>query len=237
MKRFIRLYCLPFAGGNILSYRKLLSYLAPHVVFTPLELPGRGKRLKEALLTNIDDMIDDFLQQIVPDIADPYAIYGHSMGALSGYILACAIQQQQHPLPLHLFVSGRQSPVAANQSQPIHALPDAAFLQKLKEYGGIPDAIAREPEMLAFFLPIFRADFHAIEEYRLIDAPQLSVPLTVLFGTDENFSRNDVLNWQGLTAAPTVFQEFPGNHFFIFDHLEAIGNLISDTLHPYTAQN
>jgi surfactin synthase thioesterase subunit len=230
MKQSIRLYCLPFAGGNTLSYRKLSSYLASHVVLTPLELPGHGKRIREPLLISIDAMIADLLQQILPDIGEPYAIYGHSMGALLGYILTCTMRRQQLPLPLHLFVSGHQSPAAANHTPSIHTLPDTDFLQKLQEYGGIPEAVAKEQELLEFFLPIFRADFQAIEEYRPTNTLKLSVPMTVLFGTNEGFSRNDVLHWQYLTTASFVFHEFPGNHFFIYEHLEAIGNLISGTL-------
>jgi surfactin synthase thioesterase subunit len=64
MKPSIRLFCIPFAGGNIYSYRQLCRHLHKDIVPQPVELPGRGKRLKEPLLTNIAEMTDDILQQI-----------------------------------------------------------------------------------------------------------------------------------------------------------------------------
>ncbi len=228
MNHSLRLYCLPFAGGNIYSYRKLANFLAPHIIFAPLELPGRGKRLHEPLLTHLDAMVADLLRQITPHISEPYAVYGHSMGALLGYLLTGFLQQQHLPLPRHLFVSGRQSPGIPERTERLHALPDAEFLQKLQEFGGIPDAIAREQELLAFFLPVFRADFQAIEAYdSAINAPLLSVPLTILFGSDEHFCERDVRHWQNLTTAAITFHQFSGNHFFIFDHLEAVGTILS----------
>lgn len=231
MKHSTRLYCLPFAGGNIYAYRKLAAYFAPSIIFTPLELPGRGQRMREPLLTDLDAMLADLLQQLAPDDLVPYALYGHSMGALLGYLLAQTLQRRHFPLPKHLFVSGHQSPAIPMCTKPLHALPDGVFLEKLKAFGGIPDEIVRESEFLALFLPIFRADFQAFEAYRpATDMPQLTIPITVLFGTDDQFPYEDALHWQHLTTGPTTFHTFSGNHFFIFDHVKAIGKLLSQTL-------
>ncbi len=104
----ITLYCLPYAGGHSLSYRDFQANVAENILIKPLELPGRGKRIKEPLLTNLETMVDDLFQQIQNELNDkPYAIYGHSMGTLLGYLLTKRILNAGKPAPLHLFVSGR----------------------------------------------------------------------------------------------------------------------------------
>lgn len=229
----VRLWCVPFAGGTVYSYRKLTNFLAPSVAFAPLELPGRGKRIGEPLLRDVDAMLRDLARQILPRTSEPYAIYGHSMGALLAYLLTIALQQRQCPLPQHLFVSGRQSPGIPRRMPPLHALPDEEFLRQIQAFGGLPEVIARERELVALFLPVLRADFQALESYAVPDAIRASripVPITVFFGASDYFPRRDAEDWQNFSTGKVAVHEFSGDHFFIFHHLSAIGGIISRTL-------
>jgi len=107
----ITLYCLPFAGGHSLSYRDFQANVDENILIKPLELPGRGKRIREPLLTNLEAMADDVFQQVISDLnGQLYAIYGHSMGAILGYLLTKRLVNAGKPAPLHLFVSGRKTP-------------------------------------------------------------------------------------------------------------------------------
>ncbi|HYC27772.1 MAG TPA: thioesterase domain-containing protein, partial [Chitinophagaceae bacterium] len=102
----INIYCLPFAGGSQLSYSPFVQYESEHIQFLPLELPGRGARWREPLLTDIHEMTNDAFEQIKNGLTDPYAIYGHSMGSLIGYLLTKKILAHNLPAQLHLFFSG-----------------------------------------------------------------------------------------------------------------------------------
>ncbi|MEN8219998.1 MAG: thioesterase domain-containing protein [Pseudomonadota bacterium] len=120
----ITLYCLPFAGGHTLSYRDFQAHVAETILIKPLELPGRGKRTREPLLTNLEAMADDVFEQVISDLnGQLYAIYGHSMGAILGYLLTKRILNAGKSAPLHLFFSGREAPAVIDGDSLKHQLP------------------------------------------------------------------------------------------------------------------
>ncbi len=226
----IPLFCLPFAGGNVYSYREFPRYHADFIDIIVLDLPGHGRRIREPLLTNIDDMVDDIFYQIKGDLGGSYAIYGHSMGALIGYVLSQKIRQEKMSMPVHFFVSGHQGPCVASKQKNWHLLPKKEFIEKVMEYGGIPKEIVAEKDLMDLFVPILKADFQAISDYNYKKTTLLEIPVTVMIGLDEDISYEEALQWQNITTQKIVVKQFPGNHFFIFDHLPKIGNLISRTL-------
>jgi surfactin synthase thioesterase subunit len=187
--------------------------------------------MAEPLLTNIFDLVDDVFYLIKDDLAEPYAIYGHSLGTILGYLLSCKIVRENLPLPLHLFVSGRQGPPIEGEERGWHLLPDAEFIQRVLAYGGIPREVAAEKELMDLFVPIMRADFQALSAYSYHQPEEpLSIPITVMIGSEEDITYEEALTWQAVTTHPVSIEQFPGNHFFIFDHLQKIGQLISETL-------
>ena len=44
----VRLFCFPYAGGAAFAYRGWEKHLPREVELYPVELPGRGSRLREA---------------------------------------------------------------------------------------------------------------------------------------------------------------------------------------------
>ncbi|MCP5006329.1 MAG: thioesterase [Planctomycetes bacterium] len=226
----ITLFCLPFSGGNTYSYREFEEHKAEFVQTVAIDLPGHGKRFGQPLLTNIYDMADDVFQQIQNRLNKPYAIYGHSLGAILGYLVSHKIANSTFPMPLHLFVSGRQGPAIPSKMKDMHLLPREEFIDKLMAYGGIPRVVEAEKELMYLFVPIIRADFQAISEFKHENVSPLDVPITVMIGLDEDITYEEALEWQEETNHPLSVNQFPGNHFFIFDHLPEIGRIISQTL-------
>ncbi len=81
----MNMICLPFAGGNVYSYQGYEKLAPASLNVIPLELPGRGARIREKLLKNLDEMVDDVFKQAKPYLNQkPYMIYGHSMGTFWG---------------------------------------------------------------------------------------------------------------------------------------------------------
>lgn len=60
----MRLLCLPYAGGSAASiYLPWKRKLKEEVEVIPLELAGRGKRIKEPLLQSVDEMVTDLIEK------------------------------------------------------------------------------------------------------------------------------------------------------------------------------
>lgn len=226
----LKLICLPYAGGNRHAFRPYHQFLPENIEPFILDYPGHGARMREPLLTDIHEVVKDVYKQVEPLLNAPYAIYGHSMGALVGYLLAKEIQRQQQPLPMQLFLTGSEAPSVPSQHGDKHLLPQAAFFQALKEMGGIPDEVLAHADLMALMEPILRADFKAISEYRHQHGPLLDIPLTIMTGSDEHIPPGDITAWQEETLYPIRTLEFDGGHFFILQHPQQIAAEIAGQL-------
>lgn len=225
------IYCLPFAGGSQQSYYQFTDHDSNEVSFISLELPGRGSRWKEPPLKDIHVMCDDVFSQIKNELSQPYAIYGHSMGSLIGYLLTKRILQERLPAPLHLFCSGAHEPTRPLVEKPRHLFSKEDFIKKLKQLGGSPDEVLDDPVMLEFYEPLLRADFEATDSYIHQPCEPFDVPITVMIGTDEGISLEQAWAWQQETTAPIEVIHFPGKHFFIFDHVADIIHIMKSNLY------
>jgi surfactin synthase thioesterase subunit len=228
----INIICLPFAGGNKYSYRAYSGSNTASLNFVTLEYPGRGARIKEALTFNLDDLVDDLYTQCIALINEgEYALYGHSMGGLISYLLAKKILANNLNVPKHLFISGTVGPSAPVRLEKKRSLlGKEAFLQAIKDFGGMPDEILKNDELLDFFEPILRADFTVSESYRHNASPPLNIPITVITGSQEDMEINEIKTWQRETTEPVDFRVLSGGHFFIYEHVERILNIIINKL-------
>ena len=226
----INLICLPFAGASIYSYRNITKHIADFINIIPVELPGRGQRISEPLLSDIHKIVDDAFLQIKMHINIPYAIYGHSMGTLMGFLLAKRILNENLPQPLHLFFSGRGGPSVQDKDKDIHALPKKEFIKKLQEYEGSPQEILNDESIMEFFEPVLRADFKAISTYTYKKSTPFDIPITVMIGKTENTTYEEAIKWQDETSKDISLRQLPGGHFFIYQHSQEIGKIFSSTL-------
>ena len=230
-RKKIQLFCLPFAGGTSYAYRDWGQHLSDWIEVVPVELAGRGRRANEPLLSSMEDLVDDVLEQVRRSLCEPYAVYGHSMGACLSYLLVRAALTESLPLPCHLFCTGRNAPSIAGNYRDRHLLPKAAFIEELRAMGGCPEAVLNDADLMDYFLPIMRADFQAHASYVYRPTSAFDIPLTTMMGSaDAETERAAVLDWQRETQQPLDFVEFAGGHFFIVDHLPAIGRHISEKL-------
>ncbi|MCK9414296.1 MAG: thioesterase domain-containing protein [Prolixibacteraceae bacterium] len=225
----MKLFFIPFSGGNAYSYSEFEKYLPEEIEFINLELPGRGKRIAEDLLTNIDDMTEDLFGIIEPEIKGNYALFGHSLGALLCFTLCRYIAMKKANPPKYLFVSGQTAPCLIKPDKR-YSLPDDKFIEMLRQMEGTPEELLSDQGFVQFFLPIVKMDFQAIANYKHVPTKPFNVPIAVLLGNLENISNEDAANWQIETNEEITIHRFDGGHFFIFNKTEEICRLISDKI-------
>jgi external thioesterase TEII len=223
-----QLFLLHFAGGNCYSFQFLKKQMEQEFEFCPLELPGRGRRMNEALLDSKQDAVSDYVRQIKSArTAQPFVIYGHSMGASLGLEVAAELAQAGDA-PLAMIVSGNAGP-GMGEKKERYLLPDSEFKTELRELGGAPEEVLENEELFSFFAPILRADFQILETGALVRPEEtlLNVPITALMGAKEETSV-DIENWKRFSSASVRTQVLEGNHFFIYDHPSAIVEAIKN---------
>ncbi len=226
----VTLFCFPFAGGSSYSYRDLHGLTGDFIEIVPLELQGRGRKYGTPLLTNIHDIAAGLYTGIKDKLSARYAFWGHSMGGWLAYLIIKKIIAENIPPPEHFFISGCEAPSVDTSRRDRHTLPKNELMALLRKYNGCPVEVLENEELMDMFEPIIRADFKAVETYIHEPAAPLNLPMTVMRGLQEEISYRDVLKWQEETVHKIKLLQFPGAHFFIYDHLPEIGRIITDTL-------
>ena len=215
----MRLFCLPHAGSGTAGFHRWKAELRrPEIGIDvcPIMLPGRETRLAEPPAKAADTLIPALLAASRELLATPYAIYGHSMGALLALAWAAAIERAGLPLPRWLIVSGRNAPGEPPPSRLLHRMPDAEFIAELeRRYGTTAPGLLDDPELRAIFLPILRADLTLVETFPAVPARALACPIAALAGaSDRTVSDAGLERWRGWTAADFRAERLPGDHFF-----------------------
>lgn len=225
-------FLLHFAGGSCYSFDFLKKYVHFNIEFIPLELPGRGKRSTQPLITDKKAAIDDYFQQIrlKRNRYQDYLVFGHSMGATLGLSVVKKMEAIGD-IPSCLVVSGNSGPgieevqaeIKANQR---HAMSDDDFKNELREIGGVSDEVLDNQELYEYYSPILRADFQLLETDGFMEkGTQIKAPIYALMGTQEKYNVH-IENWKNFTRASCHSETLEGGHFFIYDHAQRLGELI-----------
>lgn len=219
-----RLFCLPHAGGDGSVFLPWAEPLRPQVEVLPVALPGRGKRYQERPATHLQSLAHSLAAGLAPLAGGPYALFGHSLGALLAFEAARELARGGRP-PRVLIASGSPSPPrAAEPRQERHLLSDEAFLDVVLAAGGTPPEVLSEPELRRLVLPRLRADYAMAETYRYAEGPPLPCPILVYAGSADDRTGGDVeADWSRLsTHGARPLRGFPGGHFYLEDCRPAV---------------
>ena len=212
----LRLFCLPYAGGSASVFRTWAAAFAPSIAVCPVQWPGRGTRWREPPVDDLAALVAATASGLDGYVDIPFAVFGHSLGALVGFELTRYWRQRGAALPVALFVSGCNAAHCPSTSPPIATLPDTELFERLRALGGITPEVLDQPELIAFYLPVVRADLAAAETYGYRAEPPLSCPITAFAGTrDPEADRDSVRSWHEHTRGLFTLCELPGDHFFI----------------------
>ena len=225
----VRLFCFPYAGGGVPVFRSWPQAL-PDIEIWIANLPGRGSRFSEGLLTSMPDLVEALARHLPLSDGRPFAFLGHSMGARVAFELARVLRRRRRTLPAHLFVAACPAPQLPPRP-PAHNLPPDAFLAELQRRGGIPDEILSEPKLLHLLLPIVRADLMLYETAVYRDEPPLICPITALSGQEDPIVSSESLSaWSVQTSGAFQQMILPGDHFFLHPAPAQLFRAIQTTL-------
>jgi medium-chain acyl-[acyl-carrier-protein] hydrolase len=215
-KGSLRLFCFPYAGGSTQEFRLWKSQLPPQISLCLVHLPGRERRIREPLISNLQELIQNLADHIFLDPQIPYAFFGHSMGTSVSFELARELRRRKQPEPVHLFVAGRTAPQWPRVDHAIFRLPHDQFIAEIRKLHDTPPEFLENNELVEMLIPILRADFELIGTYQYLPERPLSCPITAYGGLrDEKVSAIGLQAWKEQTSSAFRARMFPGGHFFI----------------------
>jgi surfactin synthase thioesterase subunit len=184
-------------------------------------------------MTSARDLARQLAPEIIETVRPPYAIFGHSTGALCAFEVSREIRRLDGPLPVHLFVAGRRAPGIPMVRTELAGLPAGELAELLRQLGGTSESVLESPQMMRLLQPLLAADFQVNEMYTYSAEPPLPIPITAFASTRDPFALPDeVAGWQDETGAGYAQLVLEGSHFAIFDHAHAVLGQIAAALRP-----
>ena len=234
VRRRMRIYCFSCAGGNAHSYLPWQDLLSARYDICAVQLPGRGARFDEIPFDTLTELVSAFVDVFRRHSDQPFAFFGHSLGALIAFEVARKLHALKLEMPRHLFVAGCSAPQCRGEQRFLHRLPDAELVEELKSYDGTPHEVISNQELMALVLPAIRSDFALAENYAYKASDVLKVPISVLAGKGDEHTTGEMEGWRLETSGPCRVQWFEGRHFFINSERDAVLAYLQEKLgeHP-----
>ncbi|MEU3604597.1 thioesterase domain-containing protein [Streptomyces sp. NPDC035033] len=212
----VPLFLLPPAGGSTALYRSAAWRALPDpVAACPVEPPGHGLRMAEGEpLHDLDALVALLDDRLRPPDGAPWAVLGHSLGALTAAAWALRAQRAGHP-PVAVYLSAATPPWLRTDARDLAAADDAALWARLAALGGVPPRVAASPTARRLLTGVMRADVTAAAGWRPDLTTRLTCPVVAVAAAgDPAVDPATRHGWDRLTTGPFTPLALPGGHFY-----------------------
>jgi len=219
-----QVFLFPHAGGTASMYQAWAATLPSSMDVRTLQLPGRQERLDEKPFHDVTPLLEALQEAFEAELdGRPYLLFGHSFGGLLAYRLSVAAEDAGIPLPTLLAVSGWAPGLRSSEElEAVAGMSDDALLARVAELGLMPEGTTLDPATLSTIMPAMRGDFLVAGSVKN-DGALVPCPVAAYCGTADPIVRpQDMAGWAELSTDFLGVTEFPGGHFYHFDHAAAV---------------
>lgn len=163
----------------------------------------------------------------------PYAVLGHSLGALIAFELLRELKRAHITDPMLFMPCGRRAPQSGRDERPmLHLLPDKELLGKLmtESYTSTDlKAALQDNELSTLFLPQIRSDLTVEETYQFShDEDRLNCPIVAFGGADDiDVPLSELKLWGAHTSESFRYHVLPGSHHFLYRPAASMAQLVT----------
>jgi surfactin synthase thioesterase subunit len=216
----LALFCFPYAGGGTMVYRSWRDAL-PETAIVATRLPGRESRLGEPPVESMEALVEILAPELLPHLREPFAFFGHSMGAILAFEVIRWLRERGHPKPIALHVSAARAPQYRLNHQPGPEPDEQSFMGELRRLEGTPRDVLDNPELMRLALPALRVDANLYRKYVYHPGDPLPLPIHAYGGlSDPSIQREHLDRWREQTTREFSIRQFEGGHFYI-QHAQA----------------
>jgi surfactin synthase thioesterase subunit/acyl carrier protein len=246
----VRLFCFPYAGGGVVSFRTWPQLLDDTVEVVAVEPPGRGTRINE---TAVDDL-NTFVERLLPEMVDwldrPSAFFGHCLGGLTMFATLRALPEACAHFIKYAFACGVRAPHLVKRMGefednlaydmmlhrdfdirvPLTAQTDDVFADIIRQFDTpAADKMLEIPKLRKVLLPTIRAEFGMAYNYKYRPVEPFSFPISSFVGDlDPWVSVEDSAGWGEHTRGGFTNHVRKGSHFLMAEDREYILGTINN---------
>ena len=210
----IRLVCFSNAGGGASMFRQWHTFLGGDVEVWGAVYPGRDTLIGEPISKSISTIISYYINDLSLFNDLKIVFYGHSFGALIAYMLAIKLRDLGCSIDV-LCVGARRSPTMPSREK-MDFSSDKKLVDQLATFGGIPDVLLRDNDMLNYFLPHIRNDLELNEKTITLSNMKLDTPIFAYSSPDDILVLpKEIRAWGDCTDRSFENISLSGGHFFI----------------------
>lgn len=209
------LLCFPHAGGGPSAFHRWAEVLPAGVELLAVRLPGRHTRIGERPYDDWDELLHR-LGRVVSEAVDrPFALFGHSLGAMMAYELTRRLVDGAETAPHRLLLAGCRAPDVPLLLPAIHRLPDEEFTRNLSLVAGTPPEVLADRRMMRLVRPLMRADLTLAETWPPVAPTPVHVPATAFAGRDDTAAPPWSTRRWARFVGPLTMHVLAGGHFFV----------------------
>ena len=233
----VRLFCFPYAGGGLGSFRDWAQRFNSAVELVAVEAPGRGTRINETAVDDLDAFVAGLLPEMIDWLDRPSAFFGHCLGGLSMFATLRALPKEHLRFIKHAFACGVRPPHLLKRRGefednliygmmlhrdfdikiPPFAQNDEIFADIIRHFDTpAADRMLEIPKLRKILLPTIRAEFCMAYNYNYQPGEPFSFPISSFVGdSDPWVSEEDSASWGELTRGGFTNHECKGSHFLM----------------------
>lgn len=210
-----RLFCFHHAGGSASVFRRWPEAIGADVQVLAVQLPGREERLRDTMPADMAALIADLDEHLDAELTEPFAFYGHSMGARIAHNLAERRFLAGATLPSALLVGASKAPHLPVPLVSVYSAPDQRLIKAMLDIGGLSPMLLNYPDWIQAALSLIRQDLRLCASETKRDRPPLPCPIHVFTGAaDPLVSAGEAGEWCRYSSVSCAPHIVPGDHFF-----------------------
>jgi polyketide synthase 12 len=198
-----------------------------------IQWPGRENRIDEPIFTDLNLMLNDLEDAILPLLEDnsPFALYGHSFGGIVAFELARRLRFKHGKIPMHFFCSATMAPQITltwkNRDVMKASTISSNSEQKLLGLMSYIDDL----DFVKTILPGMRRDMPLLVGYEYQEEEAFDIPFTVFSAMEDEVTLPEEMKPWEVHTTNTFRQELVhGDHWFVSRNKDFIREQISNDL-------
>ncbi len=225
-----QLFCFTYAGGAA-SFFDIIETDLDCVELVKFEYAGHGTRHREPLYSDFNELADDLFNQFrLSYRAGDYSLFGYSMGTISLVEVLKRIIASGINLPKHVFLAAHGPHTKTELLGYSPEELDEWVIDRTIRFGAIPEQLVNNKAFWRMYLPIYRSDYSIIGKYDFENQDlKTKIPATVFY-SETDTPKQEISLWKKFFIGECEFYEFPGKHFFIFEHHVEMATIMKNKL-------